>query len=245
MKICFDIDEVISDWIGHFLRYVSENHHLVEGKCDKAILSADKSCAKTWNFFEDLWGLSREDFMFVYNRFCDSGQFATCPLVDPAVAHDLDILQDSLGLEFIFCTSRPPDVPWNKIYHCSSYLGQKNSDTKRLYIHPYEGVGEEKLTFIHNKADVFNLEKPDIVLDDKPEYLLEAVGAGVKHCILVRQPHNEEWMRTEGFKHPITYTAPGWKGTMQEVLSILRPGIMAELVKLGQLLEVGEVEEQV
>jgi hypothetical protein len=85
----------------------------------------------------------------------------------------------------------------------------------------------ENIEGISFKKDVFELEKPEIVIDDKPEYLMEAHRSGVPYCILVSMPHNKEWRNNnsvggDGFRPSIegvTFTGSNkWRSIFYQVL---------------------------
>ena len=236
-KIIFDLDEVIFDWINDYLNYINQHWdqlELEECGVNPKIRSASSRDADTWEFFEK-WGLDRYLFEEVYDKYCNDREFSTCPTLSENISRDIEWLTEC-GCEIQFCTSRPlktildtrhalkdNDIHWDKIYHCGGYLSRKNS-VMRL---DKENKNLELIEGISHKKDVFLLEKPDIVLDDKPEYLMEAYRAGVPHCILVSMPHNKDWRNdnsiagdgllpsTEG----ITFTSSNnWRSTFYEVL---------------------------
>ena len=236
-KIIFDLDEVIFDWINDYLNYIDkywDQLELEESGVSPDIRKATSQDADTWEFFEK-WGLDRCLFEQVYDKYCNDRRFATCPLLSKDIPRDIGWLSER-GCEIQFCTSRPlktildtrqalddNDIHWDKIYHCGGYLSRINSvvklDKKNKFLENIEGISFKK--------DIFELEKPEIVLDDKPEYLMEAYTAGVPCCILVSMPYNKEWRNTnsassDGFRPSIegvTFTSSNkWRSIFYEVL---------------------------
>jgi|ETNmetMinimDraft_26_1059896.scaffolds.fasta_scaffold56934_2 phosphoglycolate phosphatase-like HAD superfamily hydrolase len=236
-KIIFDLDEVIFDWINDYLHYIDlhwDQLELADSNVDPAIRKATSKDADSWEFFER-WGLNRHLFEEVYDQYCNDREFAVCPVLSEDISRDLMWLSEA-RCEIQFCTSRPlktiidtqqalkdNDIHWDKIYHCGGYLSRTNSvmrlDKKNGFLENIEGIAYKK--------DVFQLEKPDIAIDDKPEYLLEAHNTGVPHCILVSMPHNRIWREKNSPRgagrrssmEGITFTSSNkWRSIFYEVL---------------------------
>jgi hypothetical protein len=236
-KIIFDLDEVIFDWINDYLKYIDQywdQLDLEESGVSSDIRKASSRDADTWEFFEK-WGLDRCLFEQVYDKYCNDRKFSTCPVLSQNISRDIAWLSEC-GCEIQYCTSRPlktildtrqalknNNIHWDKIYHCGGYLSRINSatrlDKKNKFLENIDGISFKK--------DVFELEKPDIVLDDKPEYLMEAYSAGVPHCILIAMRYNQKWRDSNSVKgngfasnmEGVTFTSSNkWRSIFYEVL---------------------------
>jgi len=253
-KICFDIDEVISSWCGAYFSFIRKNWHRldIKDRCWEGILNADERSMTSWNCFTEKFGMDRKTSLYVYGKFCDEKEFARCPLVDDKVSIGLRRLKEATryGCELIYCTSRPPrtifdtvenftrkGIPFDTIYHCSGYTA-KREISRAMYGNGVADcftmtdipnvAGPVLFPDIKTKSDVFTKEKPDVVLDDNPDYLLEAVRAGVPRCILVSRRHNQKWRRECLKDYPgIIATNPGWStvgGTLSTLCEVLGVG---------------------
>jgi hypothetical protein len=239
MKIVFDLDEVVFDWINDFLRYIDkywDQLELENDQVDPAIRKATSADADSWEFFAK-WGLNRSLFEKTYNKYCDDRQFASCPPTSPDIAVDIGWLSEC-GIEIVYCTSRPlktildtrasldsNGIHWDKIYHCGAYLSKMNSVLRLTKEKP----NLEYIDGISQKKDVFLIEKPDIVLDDKLEYILEAYNAGVPDSIVVAMKYNKEWreknsvrgLGRKSAKTGFSFTNSNkWRSVFYEILKV-------------------------
>lgn len=248
MKIVFDLDEVIFDWINDFLRYVDrywDHLELEDAGVDPAIRNATSEDADTWEFFAK-WNLNRSLFESVYDKYCNDRQFALCPLTSRSLVRDIGWLSDS-GVEIVYCTSRPlktildtkramdeNNIYYDKIYHCGAYLSKQASsvllDKRNGRLQYIEGISQ--------KRDIFIIEKPDIAVDDKPEYIMEAHESDVPSCVLVSTKYNKIWRaeRSQGGEGKdssldrLTFTNnESWESIFQEVI-----GLMDKKIKVGK-----------
>jgi hypothetical protein len=136
------------------------------------------------------------------------------------------------GHTIILVTARPPfcimdtirscrthNIPFDRVYHCSGYLGESQS----TMCYTQGTLALRPLPFLFSKKDVFSLEKPSIVVDDRPEYVLEASSANIPFCILVGHLHNKRWRDTNKdiFPEIIMATPDGWEGVENSIIGIV------------------------
>ncbi len=200
--ICIDLDEVVWDWLRPFVAFMrarATHYGVNPDKCPN-----DLRKWTNWDGFTN-YGYNREQFIAAYKDFCAEGFFSRLPAIKGArkVLNEIGARAD-----IVFVTMRPPDIlldtaecfrlngitNWSSLIHVASNLPGKLGSNKTTLWHN-NGFPSKPAPHIQSKADVFRLCRPTVVIDDKPEYIEQAVDAGVPNAIIVARLHNVKWRR--------------------------------------------------
>lgn len=197
--ICIDLDEVMFDFMGSFVPYIKEK---TKGTLKPSVFNNWRDNWDSWNFYES-FGLSREDFLRLYNEFIEDKGFATMKFLSHA-RRAINILHD-IGCRIVFVTVRPPSAIKDTFYllnanvkfHALYHVAQPKEGTTSYGQNTqamYTDIGDTVFNIpdINSKQDVYKVCKPLVVIDDRYKYIEEAIEVGVPYTIFVRYKHNDE-----------------------------------------------------
>ena len=231
--LVFDLDDVVFDWVSHFLDYIREKFPSIP------IGDADRRCCTKWEFL-DKFQLSKEKQMEIYDKYCEDEMFIETPIFNRNIPNIINKLGEEYRI--VFATARPKrsckssvialrvhDIKFDKLYCLGGYI----DDTMGGVVYEAKTNKIISLPSFNFKSDVFKKEKPLLVIDDNPTYLLEAYNEGVPSCLLMKRLHNKRWRRenphyTLSTKEPRLYfVGPSWKNVEAIINSCLNQEISA------------------
>ena len=231
--IVFDLDDVVFDWISHFLDYIREKFPEVP------VGNADRRCCTKWEFLSK-FGIDRKRQMEIYSRYCDDEMFIETPILDRNIPKIINQLGEEYNI--VFATARPKksceasamslhinNIKFDRLYCVGGYLDETPDGVM------YDGKTKKiiPLPNHHFKSDVFKDEKPILAIDDNPVYLLEAYEGGVPNCLLMKRLHNIKWRKEnphyashiDGAR--MYFVGPSWKDVNQSIKNCLKQEVSA------------------
>lgn len=164
MKIGFDLDGVVYDFLSCFREYVMKVRPDLEVE--------DKGSTR-WEFYED-WGLSLGEFLNLMRDAAEAGHLYT---TQPPIEGIADVMY--------WCRNAGHSV--HIITHRAEYGAKANTER---WLAKW-GVPHDTLTFSKDK----HIVDADVLIEDRPENLIDWFSCTDKPGIIMEQPWNEEFRR--------------------------------------------------
>lgn len=170
LQIAFDIDQVVIDFLGHFIRFYNL-------KYDKRVTPQDITTFLPSGDLNDI--INAEEWQQAFEYFESNGGYASCPSLEGARTSIENILK--MGHKINFITSRSSHFRGET--EMSFILNKIPFDKKSLYFAP------------RGKYPVLKRLKPDVFVDDSAKNCEDALKAGIEHIYLIDMPYNREETR--------------------------------------------------
>ncbi|MFA6082458.1 MAG: hypothetical protein WC773_03550 [Patescibacteria group bacterium] len=169
MKIAFDFDDVLTDFVSEFLRYCNENDGTSFVLSD--VLEYD---------LQPLFKRPHAEIVDKVFKFYQSGSLKSLQPQNKAV----DVVEKlSKDHELIVITSRPTQLTAETTSWLDSHFPQRFS--KIILTHHFSNDGNAR----GEKNDVCLREKVDLIIDDSPEWAEKCANSGVR-VLLFDRPWN-------------------------------------------------------
>jgi len=165
MLIALDIDGVILDFLGHFLKIYNNRN-------GTSLTTDDITDFLPSGNLDDL--IKKKDWDENFDFFVDNGGFSSLPSFEGARVAIENIIK--AGHHIVYITAREPKLSGQTII---SFI-LNNIPLKKIYFAP------------HSKEQALKDLNPDIFVDDRLKHLEEAERAGVRNIYVMDQPYNKK-----------------------------------------------------
>ncbi len=191
--ICCDLDDVVFDFLKDFIAFIKRHGHRYGVDPEK--LTGNASKWDSWDGFEK-FGFSEPLFRKALKDWTDRGGMRMLPFVGHQgdTPRYLRAVHESTELHFV--SKRSPE----SIHQSVGALEDRVGFFPRSITHVnsdgcshYDGKEVRPIPGVKTKRDMFHLIRPDIVIDDNPDYIIEAAEAKTCDIIIVNQTHNKKF----------------------------------------------------